>query len=217
MNKINYLSVVVPHRGLADGKSRLAAVLDAATRRALNGWLLQRTLGVVQALLGDAQRCWVISPCDDTLAFARTAGAQTLRENADAQSLNAALTQAAAHVASLGARRLLILPSDLPSLDHAALQAMLALPARANDMVIAADRHGSGTNALLVDATVRDFAFGKGSYAQHAALAAARGGHVLPCPHAGLAFDLDTPEDFALWARSGETLPDFLAVAAQTP
>ena len=219
MNKIKGLWVIVPHRGVADGKSRLAGVLDAAARRALNVWLLERTLRVMQQAAGDQPRCLVVSPCADTLALARAAGAQTLLENTGvpSQSLNAALSQAAAHAATLGAQRLLILPADLPRLDAAALQAMLALPAHANanDMVIAADRHGSGTNALWVSAAVRDFAFGKASYAQHAALAEARGGRVLPCTHAALAFDLDTPEDFALWARSGEPLPDFLAGAVR--
>ena len=46
MNKNKRLYVLLPHRGLAAGKSRLAAVLADETRNALNRWLLVRTLQV---------------------------------------------------------------------------------------------------------------------------------------------------------------------------
>jgi 2-phospho-L-lactate guanylyltransferase len=211
-----YLYVIVPHRGVNAGKSRLSAVLTDVARGKLNRWLLERTLRVVAAWLGDTQGCVVISPCEVTLALARKAGVIALPEQTATAGLNAALSQAAAHAAALGAQRLLILPCDLPCLDVAALEAMQTRVVTGNEVIIAPDRHHEGTNALLVDATVREFAFGKDSLAQHLAQGDARGVRTFPCINAALAFDLDTPADFAEWAQSADVPQDFLATLPRT-
>ena len=211
MNKNNGIWALLPHRGVNAGKSRLSAVLNDAARGKLNRWLLARTLRIVSTWLGDAQRCVVVSPCVHTLALARDAGALALRECAPVQGLNAALAQSAAHAVALGAQRLLILPCDLPRVDIAALQSMAALPVSGGDVVIAPDRHGVGTNALLVDAGVHEFAFGDSSLARHETLATVRGARALRCEQPALAFDLDTTEDLLQWMHSGDVLPDFLA------
>ncbi len=205
------LMVIVPHRGVNAGKSRLSPLLGDVARGRLNRWLLERTVRVVRTWLGDAQRCLVISPCEITRALSRRAGARALAEQPNTPHLNAALSQAAAYAAGLGAQRLLILPSDLPRLDVAALEALGAVPLAGKGMVIAPDGHYQGTNALLVDAAVREFAFGAGSYAKHLAQSDARGARAVACVHAALAFDLDTVDDFAAW-RNGDDAPQaFLA------
>jgi 2-phospho-L-lactate guanylyltransferase len=224
MFKYKDLIVIVPHRGVNTGKSRLSPLLNDVARGRLNRWLLERTLRVVSSWLGDVQRCVVVSPCEVTLALARKAGAIGLAENpgadprarATTSGLNAALSQAAAHAASLGAQRLLILPCDLPRLDAAALQAMATLPVIGTEWVIASDRHGTGTNALLVDAGTNAFAFGKDSYARHIAQSEARGMRGLPYRNAMLAFDLDTVEDFAEWIHSGDVPPDLFVTLTMT-
>ncbi len=220
MFKYKHLLIIVPHRGVNEGKSRLSAVLEPAARAKLNRWLLARTLRVVSGWLGDAQRCVVVSPCEVTLALARKAGAIALPEHtskhASTGGLNAALSQAAAHAAALGAQRLLILPCDLPRLEAEALEAMEMLPVFGKGVVIAPDRHHAGTNALLVDASVRKFAFGKDSYARHIAQGEARGVRTFPCINAALAFDLDTPEDLAEWRNSGDAPQAFLATLPRT-
>lgn len=216
MFKNKYLYSVVPHRGVNAGKSRLAAVLSDVARGKLNRWLLARTLSVVTQWLGDAQRCVVVSPCEVTLALARRAGVLACAEPPSPTGLNDALAHAAAHAAALGAQRLLILSCDLPCLEVSALQAMQAVPLTDGDVVIAPDRHHSGTNALLVDADVREFAFGAGSYAKHLAQGNARGVRTVACVHEALAFDLDTADDFDAWVSSGDAPADFLATLPQT-
>lgn len=153
----------------------------------------------------------VVSPCEVTLALARKAGAHALAEPAGTADLNAACTHAAAHAATRGAKRLLILPCDLPCLDAAALRALEAVPVTGRDVVIAPDRHHQGTNALLVDASVREFAFGANSYAKHIVQGHTRGVRTVACVHAALAFDLDTVDDFEAWCRSDDAPRDFLA------
>jgi 2-phospho-L-lactate guanylyltransferase len=121
--------------------------------------------------------------------------------------------QSVTHAAALGAQQVLILSSDLPWLDGAALQAMVSLADSGKgvaNVVIAPDRHGTGTNALLVDVNTREFAFGVNSFAKHALLAKARGAHALICENPALAFDLDTAEDLTEWMHSNDTLPPFL-------
>lgn len=216
MFKNKYLLVIVPHRGVNAGKSRLSAVLTDVARGKLNRWLLTRTIGVVSAWLGDAQRCVVVSPCEVTLALARKAGAIALPEQASTAGLNGALSQAAAHAASLGAECLLILPCDLPRLDVEALDFMHTTALWGKDSAIAPDRHFKGTNALLVNAGVREFAFGKDSLARHFALGEARGVRTFPCMHAALAFDLDTAKDFAEWINSDDAPHDFVATLPRT-
>ncbi len=211
MFKNNNLYVVVPHRGVAAGKSRLSAVLDDVSRGELNRWLLLRTLRVLGAWLGDARCCVVVSPCASTLALARHTGATTLTEQPRAPGLNAALTQGAEYAATLGAQRLLILPCDLPRLGVAALRAMAAAADAGTDVVIAPDHHGTGTNALLVPAAAREFAFGEGSLARHLTMAQACRLRAQAFHHPAFAYDLDTARDFAEWQRSGAALPPFVA------
>jgi 2-phospho-L-lactate guanylyltransferase len=70
-------------------------------------------------------------------------------------------------------------------------------------MVIAPDRHGTGTNALLVSARESfDFYFGEGSCTKHLALAGERGWPVALCRRQELEFDLDTPEDLVRWTEA---------------
>ena len=62
--------------------------------------------------------------------------------------------------------------------------------------MIVPDRHGSGTNALLLTPPYAIMpAFGTGSFARHAALAARAGPRCARCRSLGL--DVDTPDDLA--------------------
>lgn len=201
MNNVKCLYIVLPHRGVTAGKSRLAGVLADSVRAELNRNLLKHALEVAIRWLNYPGRCMVVSPCVASLHVARAAGAQALQQTGS--GLNAAVTQAVTLAAEQGARHVLILPCDLPRLDAAALDAMAAL-AVDGATVIAPDRHGTGTNAILTDTQTREFAFGAGSCARHAALARARGMQVALCHRAELAFDLDTPEDYDAWIKTGE-------------
>ena len=95
-----------------------------------------------------------------------------------------------------GAARVLLVPGDCPALDPHELDELLA--AAEPGVVIVPDRHGSGTNALLLDPpTVVTPAFGPGSFARHAALAAAAGATVRVGRLPSLELDVDTPGDLA--------------------
>jgi len=106
-----------------------------------------------------------------------------------------------------GAGRVLLVPGDCPALDAAEVDGLLTLAEPG--VVIVPDRHGSGTNALLLDPpTVITPAFGPGSFARHAALASAADATVRIGHLPSLELDVDTPGDLealraALRSRRG--------------
>ena len=194
------LWTIVPLRGLAAGKSRLAAVLNSAERAALNRALLERTLAVVGAWSGAPQRTIVVSPCPRTRALARNAGATAVREGSRAAGLNRAVRLGVAHAAALGATHVLVLPCDLPHLSAAALRALADVSPHRNRVVLAPDKAGTGTNALLVGVrTGFGFAFGPASLMAHQAAAGRAGLRVSLVQRHELQLDLDTPADLSRW------------------
>lgn len=203
---------LVPVRGLASGKSRLAALLSADERRALNAQLLERALEAIAqsadalAPSGNAlappwnalARCIVVSADAEALELARSRDAHALDEGSDA-SLNAALERARAAAIARGAATLLILAADLPGVDAAALvRLQRAIPAHAAAVI--SDKTRSGTNGLLVPANANlRFAFGAGSLERHRAALEALGIDTRIWHESALAFDLDTAADYAAW------------------
>ena len=189
---------IVPMRGLAAGKSRLAPVLGPAARLALNALLLRTALDAVVAMDGSAARCIVASAGQDALALARQRGAVPLEE-APGTGLNAALTAAREAAVARGAESLLVLPADLPGVTGAAL-ARLRAARPAGTAAIVADRCGTGTNGLLLPARAGlAFGFGEGSLMRHRDALLALGLDTLVWRDADLAFDIDTAEDYLAW------------------
>ena len=205
MNRNTHHTVIyclIPAKPYTEAKSRLAPVLSLEQRMTLSRWLLERILRLALAALGNVV---VVSRDRALLAQARALGAWGLREARP--GLNPALSQAARFAQVRGADGILVLPADLPRLTRQDLDALLALggvgagvtPAPTPILVIAPCRHGTGTNALLLRPPgLIPFAFGPDSFAAHCAAARAAG--VEPVVHRadGLAFDLDTPEDWEL-------------------
>ncbi len=96
--------------------------------------------------------------------------------------------------------RLLIVPADLPGVTPDALSRLLAAgdAAGSPSVVLAPDRHGRGTNALLLDpCDVIDPAFGGDSRAGHAWLASSADAAFVEVRDV-LGLDVDTPEDLLL-------------------
>jgi 2-phospho-L-lactate guanylyltransferase len=110
-----------------------------------------------------------------------------------------------------GFERVLCIPGDCPALDPAELEALLAR--EDCPVTIVPDRHGTGTNGLLLappDAIAP--AFGPGSCARHRALADAAGLDCRIARPASLLLDVDTGADLAALR---ERLADPPAAAAE--
>jgi 2-phospho-L-lactate guanylyltransferase len=102
-----------------------------------------------------------------------------------------------------GASAVLVLPADLPLVTSADIEAMIALAEPTPALVLAPDRKGEGTNALLsAPPALIEYKFGPQSYANHRSSASAAGVRVVECRRPGLALDLDLPEDLVLFRGS---------------
>jgi 2-phospho-L-lactate guanylyltransferase len=195
---------VIPVRALEGAKSRLGAVLDAEERRELVALLLRRTVEAARGASG-VDVVAVVSPDPDALAVGSGEGAEAIEQRSS--GLNPGLVEAREALAGR-AERLLVLPADLPGVTPREIEAMLAAGDRAAGdrakgqrsavVVLAPDRHGRGTNALLLDPpAVIDPAFGGDSQLAHQGLARAAGAAYLEVPDI-LELDLDTPDDLLM-------------------
>jgi 2-phospho-L-lactate guanylyltransferase len=197
---VSLTRIIVPHRGLAAAKTRLAPVLDHDERMALARTLLVRVLGVARQAVDDVV---VISPAAELEPIVAAAGARLAVQRG--MGLNAGLDQAREAAAADGAQRLVVLHGDLPNLAADDVLALMDAAAQPAAVGVAPDRLGTGTNGLALSPPgVIGFRFGAGSFAAHRAEAAAAGLEAVIVTRPGLAFDLDTPEDLARWLELGD-------------
>lgn len=188
---------IIPVGTLEGAKSRLGAVLDAEERHALAASLARRTIAAAVAAPSIAE-VFVITPDDEVRELARTLGARPIKQRTS--GLNVGLREARAEAIAAEAQAILILPTDLPDITPEAIETVLAPLARPRRplVVLVPDRHGRGTNALLVaPPDVIDVQFGGDSRAAHAA-AAVEAGALLVELAGPLRLDLDTPDDLVL-------------------
>jgi len=187
---------LVPIRGLETAKTRLGEDLDAEERVELVTDLLRRTLLATR----DARRIAgtiVVTKDPDAAGIATELRAVGLVERAP--GLNEAIEAARSLAVARGATAVLVLPADLPSVSADAIDDIVTAASDADDgrglVAIVPDRHGRGTNALLLSPPNEiDPAFGDASRSAHAARAAAAGATWLELD-GPLSLDLDTPAD----------------------
>src|SRR6185369_6835498 len=186
-----------PIRGLETAKTRLGEDLDPEEGVELVTNLLRRTLVATR----DAR--WVtgtvvVTMDPDAAGIAHELRAIGLVERAP--GLNAAIDAARSVAVARGATAVLVLPADLPAVSAAAIDALIGAAAEAAEgngrlVAVVPDRHGLGTNALLISPPgAIDPAFGEASRAAHAARADSAGVRRLELD-GPLALDLDTAAD----------------------
>ena len=187
---------IMPVKRFGIAKVRLGDELSGGTRRALAEAMvtdvlmaLRRTKAVAEVLLVTSE------PAAE--AIGRGYGANVLVDDRE-EGQSAATLIGIAYALEAGAPRVLLVPGDTPALDPGELDALLDRPATGRSVVIVPDRHGSGTNALLLTPPdVIEPAFGPDSRSKHERAAADAG---VPCTveHVEtLALDVDTSDDLA--------------------
>lgn len=190
--------MLIPVKTLALGKSRLSGALSPEHRVRLTEDILRR---LFHLLRGERRvdAIAVVSRDPQLRAWLRGRRVRLLPESGN--GLNAALSEARAQLP--GAAALLVLPSDLAALSVHDVDAILNAGASPGGrcVVIAPDRHGTGTNALLVRPPgLIDFQFGPDSAALHASAARAAGVEPVVYRSESIALDLDSPEDYELYS-----------------
>jgi 2-phospho-L-lactate guanylyltransferase len=190
-----HTTAIVPVKGLSSANGRLNGLVTEAERSRLAEALF---LDLIVKL--PRSRC-----IDDVLvvtsdpSIARQAGwigHEVLVQERDEGHAEAAAAGALAAMAA-GAHRVAMLPVDCPMLDIDELDAHLGHSPRT--ALIVPDRHGTGTNALMLNPPDLFLpAFGPDSCARHVSRARATGQSFALEAVDSLAIDLDTPEDFTL-------------------
>jgi 2-phospho-L-lactate guanylyltransferase len=200
-------AAILPVKRFARAKSRLGESVDDELRLAL-----------ARAMVGDVlcalHECAaidltiVVSSERSVTAAAAYLGALVVQDTAE-EGQSAAARLGLERALEEGAERALCIPGDCPALDPAELEALLLGDSAAAEVVIAPDRHGTGTNGLLLsppDAILPSF--GPGSCARHRELARTAGVACRVEHPQSLLLDIDTGADLdALRERlAGEAL-----------
>ena len=196
------LAVIIPVKSAAR-KSRLSGLLDRKEREEFARLLLEDVLGSLAGagLLG---RTYVVSPDTRMLALAARAGAVAVRERDDA-GVNSAVSLGLGFTGD--ASSVLVIPADLPLLKPSDLLG-LEVRSQGMDVGIAPSRAFDGTNALVFAKPLRfPLSYDNDSFWNHLSGAARGGLSVGVCTERGLAFDVDSPEDFAALAGSRSKRP----------
>lgn len=189
---------IVPVKPFLRSKSRLAGVLTPEERVSLSHDFLAHTLDVLARVPAITQTL-VISRDSQAIALAHEHKAHTVTE-AGAPDLNKALRRATEAALALGAKAVLILPTDLPLISVTDVQALIANGDDQPLVVIAPDRHERGTNALFVRPPgLIEYAFGEDSFRKHRERAAQANAELHICRLPGTALDVDLPEDWATY------------------
>jgi len=190
-------AAILPVKHFARAKTRLAASVDDTLR----GQLAQSMVADVLSALARTEaieRTYVVSREPSLSGTVQEHGAVLVHDEAE-RGQSAAVLLGVRRALADGMQRLLCVPGDCPAIEPRELEALLA--ARGADeaqVVIVPDRHGTGTNGLLLcppDAI--EPSFGPESCERHRALALAAGASYRVERPTSLLLDVDTGADLA--------------------
>lgn len=195
-------TAILPVKRFDAAKRRLATGLDDERRRALAAAMLADVLEAIGAARSIG-RTIVVSGDPEAQELAAASEAEVVPDPADEGHIEAALA-GVARAEVQGSGCVVLLPGDCPLLDPRQLDRLLTgVPERYVGIV--PDRHGEGTNALVLSppGAIRP-AFGEGSRARHEAAAREAGIPFAVEELSSLALDLDTPADLIALTRALE-------------
>ncbi|HET7121262.1 MAG TPA: 2-phospho-L-lactate guanylyltransferase [Solirubrobacterales bacterium] len=192
-------AAVLPVKRFDAAKQRLAAGIDDERRRELAEAMVADVLEAIGAAR-TIDRVIVVSGEPLAQELAAAAGAEVVPDPEDAGHVEAALA-GIARAEVEGAEAVVLLPGDCPLLDPRELDRLLTgVPAPYVGIV--PDRHGTGTNGLLLcpPGAIAP-AFGEGSRERHVEAARAAGVPFGIEELPSIELDLDTPADVIALTR----------------
>jgi 2-phospho-L-lactate guanylyltransferase len=184
---------ILPIKSFAEAKHRLEGELSPGPRRALAEAMFSDVLTALRRASA-IQDILVVTGDNAAQQIAGGHGAMVLGDDGDGH--NPAAERGIRQAIEAGYERVLLVPGDCPLLNPAELDALVARPVEGRSALIVPDRHGTGTNALLLtppDALAPSF--GPGSRDRHAAKAHETGASFEFVEVRSLGLDVDTPED----------------------
>jgi 2-phospho-L-lactate guanylyltransferase len=186
---------VLPIKSFGAAKTRLSALLGSGSRQALAQAMFCDTLSSLRHVSGlDA----IAVVTADKVAESAAIGdrVQLIRDDREAGH-NPAAEMGLLHGAAAGFERVLLVPGDTPLLDPREISELLERSEAAGLAVaIVPDRHGTGTNGLLISPPgAFTPSFGPDSLRRHVEAAQRAGLRYSVEPLQSLALDVDSPED----------------------
>ena len=175
--------MLIPVKAFSDAKARLAAALEPEARAAL-----AETMATAVVEAAAPLEVWIV--CDDTAvaAWATRLGANVLWK--PGRGLNGAVNEGVADLAHLDIDTVIVAHADLPHAEH------LDWLADADGVTLVPDRHGDGTNVIVVPTDSGfTFSYGPSSFSRHRAEAERLGLTVRVVLDERLGWDVDRPED----------------------
>jgi 2-phospho-L-lactate guanylyltransferase len=184
---------ILPIKSFSQAKQRLRSELSEADRRALVDSMFSDVL-VALRRVSELEGIIVVSGDRVAQRIAQGYGATVVED--DERGHNSAVGEGIRTALEDGIERVLLVPGDCPLLDPKEIEELLNHRAGERSALIVPDRHGTGTNALLLTPPgVLAPSFGPDSCRRHMADAAMAGVPAevveVPC----LAIDVDTPDD----------------------
>jgi 2-phospho-L-lactate guanylyltransferase len=186
---------ILPVKTFGAAKQRLSPALPVPVRRSLAEAMLADVLAALTRVHGlDAMAVVTADPGAREAGMA--AGARILEDTAGTGQSPAAQI-GIEHALAEEFTRALLVPGDTPLVDPDEIDALLdGAAARSPSVTIVPDRHGTGTNALLLDPPgIISPSFGPGSFERHRLAAEAARVTTLVEPAASLVLDVDTSDD----------------------
>ncbi len=192
-------AAILPIKSFAHAKQRLRHELAAHDRRALVEAMFADAL-VALGRVASLERIVVVSGDRVAQRIAGGYGASIVED--DERGHNTAAARGVAAIQEDGFERALLVPGDCPALAANDLDALLTHPAGERSVLIVPDRHGTGTNALLLTPPdVLSPSFGPDSCRRHLADGGAAGIPAEVVELDSLALDVDTPDDLEALRR----------------
>jgi 2-phospho-L-lactate/phosphoenolpyruvate guanylyltransferase len=193
-------AAILPVKRFAAAKSRLGASIDETLRERLTRAMVADVLQALQQ--SSAIERTIVVTCEESLREAAELHGALMIEDTAEHGQSAAVALGIRRALADGVERVLCVPGDCPALDPAELDALLAANDAAQqgqaEVVIVPDRHGTGTNGLLL-APPEAIApsFGPDSCERHRRLAQDAGVECRLERPASLLLDIDTGADLA--------------------
>ncbi len=192
-------AAILPVKTFAQAKRRLRFELAANDRRALVESMFADAL-LALGRVATLERVIVVSGDRVAQRIAAGYGANVVED--DERGHNTAAMGGIRFALEQGIERALLVPGDCPMLAPRDIEALLAHWGGERSALIVPDRHGTGTNALLLTPPdVLAPSFGPDSRRRHLADAQASGVPAEVVELDSLALDVDTPDDLEALQR----------------
>ena len=185
---------ILPMKSPGTGKTRLDSHFSEGERAALASAMFADVL----IALSRATKLSGVLVVSADAEVARVAGLHDADwvDDLDANSHSDAAMIGIGHAIKAGAKKVLLVPGDCPAITPDEIDELASYPLAERAVGILPDRHGSGTNGLILcPPDVISPSFGPGSRERHADNAKSAGAEVKIIESPGFQLDVDTPED----------------------